>query len=121
QVQEARIASMQSQIQHLEMQMTNGGSNSPTLANSMSQFDRLQLERDVAEKQYTAAAAAFEAARLQLESQQVYLATFLQPVLAQEALLPRRWWLFSIVVAVSLTLWGALIGIGVLVRNYIAI
>jgi capsular polysaccharide transport system permease protein len=87
----------------------------------MSRFDRLQLERDIAEKQYAAAAAAFEAARVQLESQQVYLATFLQPVLPQEALYPRRWWLLSIVVVACLALWGSIIGIGVLVRNYIAI
>ena len=69
----------------LQMQMTNGGSSGPTLANSMGRFDLLQLERDIAEKQYGAAAAAFEASRVQLDSQQVYLATFLQPVLAQEA------------------------------------
>ena len=121
QVQEARIASMRDQIRRLEMQMTDGGGGASTLAASMSRFDRLQLERDIAEKQYAATASAFEAARVQLESQQVYLATFLQPVLAQEALYPRRWWLLSIVMVACLALWGSIIGIGVLVRNYIAV
>lgn len=125
----ARIASLREQIQKIEDSMANSGGgataraggNAATLANVMSRFDRFELERDIAQKQYIAAAAAFERARLELEGKHVYVATFLAPVLAQEALFPRRWWLWSIVVVSCLALWGALVGIGVLVRNYIAI
>lgn len=115
----ARIASMKEQIERLEGQMTrNGAQNAPALADAMGQFDRQKLERDIAQKQYVAAATAFERARVQLETQQLYLATFLKPVLAQEALYPKRWWIWSIIILGALALWGAGVGIAVLVRNY---
>lgn len=115
----ARIASMKEQIERLEGQMTRSGvQNAPALADAMGQFDRQKLERDIAQKQYVAAASAFERARVQLETQQLYLATFLKPVLAQEALYPKRWWIWSIIILGALALWGAGVGIAVLVRNY---
>lgn len=115
----ARIASMREQIGRLEGQMTRGGvQNAPVLADAMGQFDKQKLERDIAQKQYVAAASAFERARMQLETQQLYLATFLKPVLAQEALYPKRWWIWSIILISALALWGSGAGIAMLVRNY---
>ena len=115
----ARIASVKEQIERLEGQMTRSGvQNTPALADAMGQFDRQKLERDIAQKQYVTAASAFERARVQLETQQLYLATFLKPVLAQEALYPKRWWIWSIILLCALALWGAGVGIAVLVRNY---
>lgn len=121
QVQAARIASLKDQIRQLETQMTSSKYGDTTLSGAMGRFERLKLERDIADKQYEAAAGAFERARLELETQQIYVATFLQPVLAQEALYPRRWWLWALVVMAALAIWGAGIGIAVLIRNYIAI
>jgi capsular polysaccharide transport system permease protein len=121
QVQIARIASVKEQIRRLEAQMTNSNVGDTALSNAMGRFERLKLEREIADKRYEAAAAAFERARLELETQQIYVATFLQPVLAQEPLYPRRWWLWSIVVAASLAIWGAGISIATLIRNYVAI
>jgi len=56
-------------------------------------------------------------ARVELETQNIYLATFLKPVLAQEALYPKRFWLWSVVAFLSLLLWGGGVGTAVLVRN----
>ena len=66
------------------------------------------------------AAAAFERARMELDTQHVYLATFLQPVLAQDALYPKKGWILAALAAICLALWGAGIGIAVVVRNYAA-
>lgn len=118
---DARIRSMKEQIHALEAQMTgSGGTAGSTLSTAMGRFDREQLEKSIAEKQYIAAAAAFEIARIQLESQNVYLATFLKPVLAQEALYPRRIWLWSIIAVISLLLWGGGVGTAVFIRNHMA-
>ncbi|MGH9645394.1 MAG: hypothetical protein ACRD4E_01140 [Bryobacteraceae bacterium] len=117
----ARIDSMKSQIQNLEGKMTGAGAAAGSaLSTTMSRFDREQLEKDIAEKQYIAAAAAFERARVDLESQNVYLATFSKPVLAQEALYPKRIWLWSIIAVISLLLWGSGLGAAVLIRNHAA-
>ena len=120
---QARIDSMKNQLQHIEGQMTGdgGGSETLTLAKAMGRFDVAQLEKNVSEKQYVAAAAAYEQARFEVTQQSVYLGSFLSPVLAQEALYPRSMWLFSIVLLICLLIWGGSSGIAILVRNYIAI
>ena len=118
----ARIDSMKSQIVHLQAKMTGpGGSNAPALSESMSRFERAKIEKDIAEKEYTAAATAFEVARLKLETQHVYLATFLKPILAQEALYPKRIWLWSIITVILLLVWASGVGIAVTVRNHMAV
>ena len=50
-----------------------------TLAKAMSRFNVAQVEKDIAEKQYVAAAAAYEQARFQIHSKNVYLGSFLKP------------------------------------------
>src|SRR5262249_17045214 len=118
---EARIDSMKDQIRRLEAQMTGAeGATGRSLSIAMGRFDRDQLEKGIAEKQYISAAAAFERARIELEAQNVYLATFLKPVLAQEALYPKRIWLWSIVAVISLLIWGSGVGAAILVRNHAA-
>lgn len=127
---DARIRSARDQLRLIEGRMTQtqraGGvaagtaASDPALAESMGRFDRLNLEQGFAQKQYVDAAAAFERARMELDTQQVYLATFLQPVLAQDALYPKKGWILAALAAICLVLWGAGTGIAVLVRNYAA-
>jgi capsular polysaccharide transport system permease protein len=96
------------------------GTQTGALAESMSRFDRFRLEQDFAQKQYVAAAASLERARMELATQQVYLTTFLQPVLAEDALYPKRLWIMAAITAICLALWGIGTGIAVLMRNYAA-
>lgn len=128
---EARIRSTREQIRLVEARIAGGGTaalaapartpdGNPVLADSLSRFDRLRLEQDFAQKQYVTAAAALERARMEVEAQQVYLASFLQPVLAEEALYPKRWWIMAAIAAICLVLWGAGVGVAVLVRNHAA-
>ena len=121
---QARIRSTREQIRLLEARMTQAqnpgaaANANPALAESMGRFERLQLEQSFAQKHYVEAAAALERARADLDTQQVYLTTFLQPVLAQEALYPKKGWILAALTAICLALWGAGTGIAVLVRNY---
>ncbi len=117
----ARIKAVHDQIRQLEERMTGTNPNqNPALADSMSRFDRLRVEYEFAQKQYVESAAALERARIEVEAQQVYLTTFLQPVLAEEALYPKRWWIMAAILSICLALWGIGVGIAVLVRNYSA-
>ena len=59
-------------------------------------------------------------ARMEVATQQVYLTTFLQPVLAEDALYPKRLWIIAAITAICLALWGLGAGIAVLMRNYAA-
>jgi capsular polysaccharide transport system permease protein len=130
---EARIRSTRDQIRLIESRMTAlpkpgaaGAGTGPArdrdgaLAESMGRFDRLRLEQEFAQRQYVAAAAALERARMEVQTQQVYLTTFLQPVLAEDALFPKRLWILAAITALCLVLWGLGAGIAVIVRNHAA-
>lgn len=118
---ESRIKATREQIQQLENQMTGTSrKNAPALSESMSRFERVKFDHDLAEKRYVAAAASFERARVDLTTQQIYLTTFIPPTLAQKSLYPRRLWIFTIIVVGSLAIWGLLVGAAVLIRNHMA-
>jgi capsular polysaccharide transport system permease protein len=61
-----------------------------TIAGKITRFDEFELEQQIAEKQYTLAAAALERARVSAEGKHVYLATFVQPVLPRNSTYPKR-------------------------------
>ncbi|PNG25640.1 hypothetical protein [Methylocella silvestris] len=91
QIMRARVDVIGEQIASLEDQVTSqDGSSSQTLSGKITRFDELELERQIAEKQYTLTAAALERARVNAEGKKVYLATFVHPVLAYEASGPHR-------------------------------
>jgi len=118
----ARIDSLRGQIQQLDEQMTqSAGTTSTALSTTMGQFERHKLDRDVAQKQYIEASAAFERARIQSTTQQIYLTSFLRPVLAQEALYPRRMLLWLGISVAAILLYAILAGSAVMTRNYLAV
>jgi len=89
-----RIQVVEDQIGDLERQLTSATETSATpVSGKIMRFDELELERQIAEKQYTLAVAAFERARANAERQKVYLTTFVSPLLPQDAAWPKRFWL----------------------------
>jgi capsular polysaccharide transport system permease protein len=89
-----RIQVVGDQITDLEHQLTSSTESSATpVSGKITRFDELELERQIAEKQYTLAVATFERARVNAERQKVYLMTFVAPLLPQEVAWPKRFWL----------------------------
>jgi capsular polysaccharide transport system permease protein len=118
---EARIAAVAKQIdaysrQIASVQSVGGGS----MADRLGQLSRWQIELDLARQQYAQAAAVFQNARVNLETQQAYLVASLRPTLAQDSTYPRRWWEWSIVVFPSFILWAVFAAIAFLVRDNMA-
>jgi capsular polysaccharide transport system permease protein len=96
QIMRARLEVIGEQIASLEERVTSqDGAQTEALSGKITRFDELELERQIAEKQYTQAAAALERARVNAEGKRVYLATFVRPVLAYEPSYPHRF-LFSL-------------------------
>jgi capsular polysaccharide transport system permease protein len=94
QVLRTRIQAVADQIVDLERQMTSAtGDSVGTVSSKITPFDELELERQIAEKQYTLAVAAFERARINAERQKMYLTTFVAPLLPEESEWPKRFWL----------------------------
>ncbi|MGO9389675.1 hypothetical protein [Rhodoblastus sp.] len=114
----SRIASLKAQIAAYSHMIAGGdGENMAAHAGALS---NLQVDLDLARQQYAQAAAVFENARVDLDTQHDYLVSFLPPTLAEKSTYPRRWWQWSIIVLPSLLLWSFLVGLAFLVRDHMA-
>ncbi len=91
QIMRRRVDVIGEQITGLERLLTSRDGTEPgTIAGKITRFDELELEQQIAEKQYTLAAAALERARVNAEGKHVYLATFVHPVLPRNSTYPKR-------------------------------
>ncbi len=115
QIMRTRVDVIGEQISGLERLLTSRDDTVPgTIAGKITRFDEFELEQQIAEKQYTLAAAALERARVNAEGKHVYLATFVSPVLPRNSTYPKRV-LFSLLgiaeaallYAIGMALWRA--------------
>jgi len=87
QVTRNRIAALERQIEVERARRTQGDG---TLAQQLGNFERLMLEREFADRQLASATASLEAARVEAQRQQVYIARVVEPNLAVHPLYPRK-------------------------------
>lgn len=89
----------------------SGQSDDGVLANLVGEYERLQVEREFAERTYTAALAGFDNALAESRRQTRYLAAHIEPTLAQRAQYPRRLVILSSFAVFLFLIWsvGALI------------
>jgi capsular polysaccharide transport system permease protein len=121
QILRSRIQAANEQIALLEGQLTAPtATGDRTVSRAMLRFDELELERQVAEKQYTTALSGLERARINAENQKMYLSTFVRPVLAVESTYPKRFWFSVASVLIFLVLWLAFVGLWTLGRERLA-
>ena len=83
----ARIKGLESAINQ-QMQVVAGGSKS--LSDAAVQYQRLQLDRDFADKQLASSLIALQSAREEAGRQRVYVERIPQPGLPDAAVEPRR-------------------------------
>jgi capsular polysaccharide transport system permease protein len=84
----ARLSALNDQVAAEKARLT--GSDKRGLNEVLSDFERLTLEHEFAQKQYASALGSLEAARIRAESKSIYLAAFANPTLPEESLYPRR-------------------------------
>jgi capsular polysaccharide transport system permease protein len=92
QVTRNRIEALERQIseergRHTEM---SPGGSGPGLARQLAGYERLMLERELADKQLASATASLEAARIEAQRQQLFLSRIVEPNLAVYPLYPRK-------------------------------
>jgi capsular polysaccharide transport system permease protein len=85
----AQIAALEGQIKNAERTNTSTTVNAVT-AETLGQYQKLDLDRQFAEKQYTEALGLRNQAYITAQNQQSYLALFVQPTLAQTSVYPDR-------------------------------
>jgi len=98
-----RIASLEKLIAEERTKIT-GDTNS--VASTLTEYERLDLQRMLGEKMLASAVASLESARLEAQRQQLYLETITQPNLPDYPLYPKRLASFATVVATCLLGYG---------------
>jgi capsular polysaccharide transport system permease protein len=100
-----RIASLDKMIENERAKITGGGNSVATAA---TEYERLDLQRQMEEKLIASAVAAREQARLEAQRQQLYLEMIAQPNLADYPLYPKRLVSFATLVGSCLLTYGIL-------------
>jgi capsular polysaccharide transport system permease protein len=98
-----RIASLEKLIGEERTKITG---DNDSVATALSEYERLDVRRLLAEKTLMSAFTSLEAARLEAQRQQLYLETIAQPNLADYPLYPKRLASFATVAATCLLVYG---------------
>jgi capsular polysaccharide transport system permease protein len=100
---QTRIASLDKLIAEQRTKIT-GDNNS--VATALTEYERLDVQKLLAEKTLASVLASLEAAKLEAQKQQLYLETIAQPNLADYPLYPKRAISFATVVVSCLLAYG---------------
>jgi capsular polysaccharide transport system permease protein len=100
-----RISSLDKMIGDERAKLTGAGSS---VATASTEYERLDLQRQMEEKLVASAVAAREQSRLEAQRQQLYLETIAQPNLADYPLYPKRASSFATLVAACVLAYGIL-------------
>src|SRR5580704_7512508 len=98
-----RIASLDKLIAE-ERAKLSGATDS--VVSALTEYERLNMQRELAEKALASAFTSLEAARIEAQRQQLYLETIAQPNLADYPLFPKRIVSFITVVATCMLVYG---------------
>jgi len=102
-VSRARIRSLETQLAGAARDL---GGGDRTLSRELSAFEQLENERKFAEDAYRHALEGLDRARSEADRQQVYIASFIPPSLAEQALHPRRWRGLGVVALIAFAVWA---------------
>jgi capsular polysaccharide transport system permease protein len=102
---ELRAQTLEAEIAS-ETEKITGGEKS--LASKAADYQRLQLEREFADKQLAVAMSALEGARSEAQRQQLYLETIAKPSLPDDATYPKRLRGIATTFILGLVAWGIL-------------
>ena len=116
----ARVQTLQDQITKYASQIADKNHGGESLADRKRALDLKQTDLAVAMQRYVLASVAFESARLELETQKVYLSPFIKPMLATKATYPKRWWNWFLISGPALLAWGLIAGSAFLIRDHMA-
>ena len=103
----ARIRSLETQRRAVAREITDPDkARQGTLSHLLGSYEQLESERKFAEAAYQHALLRLDQARADADRQHIYIASFVPPMLPEEALYPRRWRSLGIVALVAFALWG---------------
>ena len=106
----ANIAAIDHQMKQLQDQLTSetaGATGAPNMTQALLEYEGLLIERTIAEKLNESANTILDRARVSASKQQIYLATFVPPVIPTDSLYPRRGYGLIIAFFCFLVVWSS--------------
>jgi capsular polysaccharide transport system permease protein len=98
-----RVATLDKQIEEEREKISGQGDS---VVSKLSEYERLSLTRELAEKSLASAELSLQTARIEAQNQQLYIEHIVQPNLADYPLYPRRIVSFLTVLATCLIAYG---------------
>lgn len=98
-----RVEALTREIAAERARLTQGQA---ALPQQLAGFERLNLEREFADRQLASALASLEVARMDAQRQQLFVARIVQPQRPEYALYPERWFIMGSAATVLLVLYG---------------
>ncbi len=112
-----QIAAREEQIEQLQDEIAGSSQKQLTIASYYAKFEALKVETKIAQEHFEKAVRELERVKLLSTVQLVYLDTFLPPTLPDSGTHPKRIAMISIVVLISLVVWGLFTSIVLSLRN----
>ncbi|MFE1598045.1 capsule biosynthesis protein [Methylobacterium sp. ID0610] len=105
----ANVAAIDQQMRQLQKSLTSDtmAVDAPNAAQALLEYERLVIERTVAERLNESAVVMLERARIAASKQSIYLATFVPPAAPQFSALPLRGESLSVIFFCLLVTWGS--------------
>lgn len=101
-----RIEVIEQRVRDERQKFGAGGNGDDSYAETIAGFERLTVDRQFAEQAYSAALAAFDAARAEANRQSRYLGAYIKPTLAEESEYPNRPLLIGVVAVFAFLIWS---------------
>ena len=106
QVLQSRLRATADQIAGLERTLTGDGKSKATYSGTLSQYEGLEVEKDLAQRLALVAQAGYERARITAERRQVYLVPYIDPTLPDRPTYPQRIGAIIVAFACGFALWS---------------
>ena len=120
-----QIAAMGQELESQRAKMGSGTQNGgatqgtgPTLTSQIGVYEDLVVDLDFLQRAYFTALASREAARIEADRMQRYLAAFVQPSLPEKSLYPKRTSNILIFIAFATMLWSIGVMLVYVVREH---
>jgi capsular polysaccharide transport system permease protein len=114
----AQIDAIDQQIAKLKSQLASPSKNNP-ISDLIATYDSLQFDEQFAQGLYSISQSAYENARLQTETQQLYIITIVRPTLPEDVSYPRVVAYTALTFMVFLILWSMVVLLVASVRDHV--
>lgn len=104
---QARIDAIEIQIE-AERQQFGSGNGDDSYAQTIADFERLTVDREIAEQRYIASVAAYDLAIAEANRQSLYLAAYIQPTIAEKSEYPQHSLIIGLVALFTFLGWSIL-------------